>query len=94
MRNKRSATLRNDLGEHQEALQLYDRALKIKEATYGPQHSSVAQTLMNIANVRKDLGEQQEAKALYLRCEQIYAAVYGAEHAHTIWFGKAAADCD
>ena len=27
------AMVRDDLGEHQEALQLYDRALKIKEAT-------------------------------------------------------------
>eukprot|EP01043_Picozoa_sp_COSAG02_P027319 COSAG02_NODE_1606_length_11716_cov_7.032022_4_plen_67_part_00 len=61
----------DDLGEHQEALQLYDRALKIDEATYGPQHSEVATTLRNIADVWKDLGEKQEAKALYLRCEQI-----------------------
>ena len=67
-----------DFGEHQEALQLYDRALKIK--AYGPQHSSVGDTLYNMAVLRKSLGEMAEAKALYLRCEQIYAAVYGADH--------------
>eukprot|EP01043_Picozoa_sp_COSAG02_P027320 COSAG02_NODE_1606_length_11716_cov_7.032022_5_plen_1312_part_01 len=61
------AMVRDDLGEHQEALQLYDRALKIMEATYGPQHSSVAATLNNMASVRKALGEHQEALQLYDR---------------------------
>jgi tetratricopeptide (TPR) repeat protein len=88
------AIVRKALGEHQEALQLYDRALKIREATYGPQHSSVGDTLYNMAVLRKSLGEMAEAKALYLRCEQIYAAVYGADHSETVDARKRAAACD
>ena len=88
------AIVRNELGEHQEALQLYDRALKIREATYGPQHSWVGDTLYNMALLQKRVGELQEAKALFLRSEQISAATYGADHAYTIDARNQAASCD
>ena len=88
------ASVRNELGEKQEALQLYDRALKIREATYGPQHSSVAQTLFNIANLRRQTGDTQEAKALYSRCEQVFATMLGTDHSYTVMARNGVAACD
>jgi tetratricopeptide (TPR) repeat protein len=46
-----------DLGELQEARKCFERALKIDEAVYGPDHPVVATRVNNLGGVLKDLGE-------------------------------------
>src|SRR5690606_15387790 len=46
----------NDLGDHAGARSAFERALRIDEATYGPDHPSVAIRVNNLGLVLQDLG--------------------------------------
>ena len=49
------------MGRFEEALPLYDRSLKIREKTYGPDHPDVAQSLNNRALLLSSMGRFEEA---------------------------------
>ena len=76
--------MRDDLGEREAALELYARALAIKEKAYGPDHTSVADTLYNMALLHKAADDVESAKSLFSRCVQIYASSYGSDHSETL----------
>jgi Tfp pilus assembly protein PilF len=59
---------------------IYERALAIREAAYGPDHPEVAVSLGNLANVQRQLGEPRAARANYERALAIDKAAYGPDH--------------
>jgi tetratricopeptide (TPR) repeat protein len=58
----------------------YERALKIDEAAYGPDHPNVATYVNNLGLVLQALGELAEARAAFERALKIGEAVYGPDH--------------
>jgi tetratricopeptide (TPR) repeat protein len=58
----------------------FERALKIAEAAYGPEHPNVATAVNNLGGVLHDQGELAGARACYERALKIDEAVYGPEH--------------
>ena len=50
-----------------EAWSLFERGLRIDEASYGPDHTNVATDLVNLASVLRDLGEPAAARPLVER---------------------------
>ncbi len=71
------------LGEHGRpaaALPLFERALAIDEAVYGPDHPDVAADLNNQAEALRTLGRATDALPLYARALAIDEAVYGPDH--------------
>ena len=67
--------------EFSSAKALHERALKIDEATHGPDHADVAIDLNNLGLVLKDLGDLQGARAHHERALKIGEATYGKDQA-------------
>ncbi|MEM9938369.1 MAG: tetratricopeptide repeat protein [Pseudomonadota bacterium] len=65
---------------HDEAEPLYRRALAIDEASYGPDHPSVAIRLNNLAGLRLATNRLDEAEPLYRRALAIDEASLGPDH--------------
>ena len=63
-----------------EAMALYERALAIKEAAYGREHTALASTLSNMGVVLRQHGKLDEAMALYERALAI-------KEARGVWAG-------
>lgn len=63
---------------------MFERALAINEAAYGPQHPTVAGSLGNLALVLRDLGERAAARPLLERALAINEAAHGPQHPMTI----------
>ena len=63
-----------------EAKPLMERALRIDEASYGPDHPTVAIRLGNLAMILRDLGDPAGAKPLLERALRIDEASYGPDH--------------
>ncbi|WP_230205237.1 FxSxx-COOH system tetratricopeptide repeat protein, partial [Parafrankia elaeagni] len=63
----RAATYLQEHGRAGEALPLFQRALAITEATYGPDHPDLATRLNNLASALQDLGRAGEALPLFQR---------------------------
>eukprot|EP00913_Durusdinium_trenchii_P024245 g22764.t1 len=70
------------LGEEQEALSLYLRALEIREKVLGPKHFYVATTLDSIANLQDRMGQVAEALDFACRSLSIWERFFGPEHSH------------
>jgi tetratricopeptide (TPR) repeat protein len=76
----RAATYLQVHGQLGEARPLFERALAITEAAYGPHHPTVATRLNNLAGALRDLGQPSEARPLYERALAIDEATYGPHH--------------
>lgn len=63
-----------------EAKALYERALKIDEKTYGPDHPEVATDVNNLGSVLKDLGDLAGAKQCCERALKIGEKNHGPDH--------------
>jgi tetratricopeptide (TPR) repeat protein len=63
-----------------EAKQSYQRAIKIGEATVGPDHTEVATYVNNLGNVLEDLGDLARARQCYERALRIDEAAFGPDH--------------
>ena len=68
-------------GKLDEAKAMYRRALSIKEAALGPNHTSVAPTLHCLADLLRQQGEHAEAKALMKRARAIDEAMHAGQGA-------------
>jgi tetratricopeptide (TPR) repeat protein len=62
----------SDLADYAGAKAAYERALKIDEATYGPDHPTVAIRVNNLGGVLQALGDLAGAKAAYERALKIF----------------------
>jgi len=71
------------LGEFGAARSALERALKIDEKVYGPDHPNVARDVNNLGSVLKDLGDLQEAKKCYERALKIFREKLGKNHPNT-----------
>jgi tetratricopeptide (TPR) repeat protein len=63
-----------------EALPPLERALRIHEAAYGPDHPDVAIDLNYVGRALADLGRPAEALSLQQRALRIREAAYGPDH--------------
>jgi tetratricopeptide (TPR) repeat protein len=55
-----------------QARQCYERALRIDEATFGPDHPNVAIRVNNLGSVLKALGDLAQARQCYERALRIF----------------------
>jgi tetratricopeptide (TPR) repeat protein len=72
-----------DLGDLGGAKAAYERALRIDEKTFGPEHPSVATDVNNLGSVLQDLGDLGGAKAAYERALAIFRKFLGEDHPNT-----------
>jgi len=63
-----------------EAKEMFERALSIDEASYGPDHPQVAIDVNNLGGVLQDLGDLEGAKKMYERALAIDESRYGPNH--------------
>ena len=70
-------------GQAAQALPLEERALRITEATLGPDHPTTATRLNNLASTFSDLGRHTEALPLQERALRITEATLGPDHPTT-----------
>jgi tetratricopeptide (TPR) repeat protein len=71
------------LGRPAEALPLHQRALRIQEVAYGPDHPDMAIDLNDVGRVLSALGRHAEALPLQERALCIHEAAYGPDHPST-----------
>jgi tetratricopeptide (TPR) repeat protein len=67
-------------GEFAEARATLERALKIDEQVYGPDHPDVARDVNNLGLVLHDQGNLEDARKCYERALKINELVYGPDH--------------
>jgi Tfp pilus assembly protein PilF len=63
-----------------EAKSAYERALKIEENVYGPDHPEVAATVDNLGIVLRQMGDLEGAKEYHERALEIFEHAYGPDH--------------
>ena len=68
------------LGEYELARVLGERMLALQIAEHGPDHTSVGQTLNNMAIVLKAQGKYDEAMAMYERALEVKTKALGPDH--------------
>ena len=68
------------LGEFGAARSALERALKIDERVYGPDHPDVATRVNNLGSVLRNLGDFQEARKCFERALKIDEQVCGSDH--------------
>lgn len=68
------------IADYQGAKSANERALKIDEATLGPDHPDVARDVNNLGEVLQELGDLAGARAAYERALKIDEAAFGPEH--------------
>eukprot|EP00971_Amphidinium_carterae_P058419 1155748-Amphidinium_carterae.1 len=57
-----------------------ERALRMEEAHYGPDHQELAKTLMNLGNAYGEFGDASKMRDCLERALQIEEAHYGPDH--------------
>ncbi len=72
-----------DRAQFAEAKEAFERAIKIDEATYGPDHPTVAIRVNNLGSVLQDLGDLQNARLCFERALRIFRQFLGDEHPST-----------
>jgi len=73
-------------GNLQKARKCVERALRIDERTYGPDHPNVAIKVNNLGTVLQELGDLQGAKKCFERARQIDEKVFGNDHFYVARF--------
>ena len=68
-------------GKYQSAIPLAQRALELKEKTWGPDHPNVATALNNLASLYRYDGQYALAESLYKRALDIDERAFGPAHA-------------
>jgi tetratricopeptide (TPR) repeat protein len=68
------------VGKYAEALPIATEALKVAEATFGPDDARVATALNNLAMVYDDLGQYANSEPLYQRALSIREKALGPDH--------------
>ena len=72
-----------DLGETEKAKSCIERALKINENAFGPDHSNVARDVNGLGLVLRDLGEVEKAKSCFEQSLRVLQNLLGEDHPRT-----------
>ena len=70
------------LGEHNQAKELFEKALVIRKKIFGEDHAKVAKCYNDLASVYKSLGEYNRAKELHEKALVISKKDFGEDHAN------------
>ena len=73
----------NDMGNHQEAIELHRRALEAREKTLGPEHPETLQSVSHLAVALHGRGDLSEALALQRRALEARERHLGPQHPST-----------
>merc|ERR1719203_282293 len=82
------------LGDGEKALDLLNRALRIKERDYGKEHPQVALTLANLGIAHGEVGNQEKKADFLHRAQSILERGYGATHPQTLRVKKMIEEID
>ena len=77
---QKAAHYLSDRGRYEQAEPLYQRALRIEQQIWGPEHPQVAETLCDLAYLSYVLGQYQQAEPLFQRALSIWEHVLGPTH--------------
>ncbi|WP_447980148.1 tetratricopeptide repeat protein [Candidatus Nitrospira bockiana] len=77
---ERTAVFYFESGNAVLAQPLFERALRIREQTLGPEGLALAGTLLHLGEVYRSLGKDDLARAAFQRAWDIRAKVWGADH--------------
>ena len=83
--NESGLYLRTPLGQFSAARSALERALKIAEAVYGPNHAYVARILNDIGEVLNALGDLKGAIKCHEKALEIREKVLGPDHPDVAW---------
>ena len=72
----------NRLGEYNQTIELYEKALWIRKKILGEDHADVATIYSKLASVYNRLGEYNQAKELYEKALTIRRKIFCEDHAH------------
>jgi len=67
-------------GKYAEATSVAQEALRVAEATFGPEHPGLARSLNNLAALYKEQGKYAEAEPLHQRALRMWEKALGPEH--------------
>ncbi|MFZ5909788.1 MAG: tetratricopeptide repeat protein [Chloroflexota bacterium] len=70
----------SDLADYAGAKLAYERALRIAETAFGPDHPNVARNVNNLGLVLQDLGDLAGARACFERALRIAETAFGPDH--------------
>jgi tetratricopeptide (TPR) repeat protein len=71
-------------GQYDRAIELYERALRIQEATLGEMHASTAGTISSMGTAYGEKGQYDRATALTERALHICRSALGPQHPQTL----------
>jgi hypothetical protein len=71
-------------GQYDRAIELYERALRIEEATLGEMHAQTAETIMSMGGAYENKGQNDRAIAATERALRICHQVLGPDHPQTL----------
>lgn len=77
---QKAAHYLSDRGRYEQAEPLYERALRIGQQIWGPEHPQVASTLCDLAFLYDNLGQYQQAESLFQRALSLWESVRGPAH--------------
>eukprot|EP00555_Chaetoceros_dichaeta_P015442 CAMPEP_0198275746 /NCGR_PEP_ID=MMETSP1447-20131203/64940_1 /TAXON_ID=420782 /ORGANISM="Chaetoceros dichaeta, Strain CCMP1751" /LENGTH=509 /DNA_ID=CAMNT_0043970641 /DNA_START=48 /DNA_END=1577 /DNA_ORIENTATION=- len=72
-----------ETNDYDKAIELYEKALAVREEVLGKEHTSTAATYNNIAMVMKKQGDLDEALKMHHKCLAVKEKVLGEEHTST-----------
>jgi tetratricopeptide (TPR) repeat protein len=75
--------LSDSQGEYEQALPLYQEALKITEQVLGKQHPNTALSIWWLATYYEKMQDYEQALPLYQAALDIYINTLGEQHPHT-----------
>jgi tetratricopeptide (TPR) repeat protein len=78
------AILLKQKGRFDDALALYEEALRIKRSKLGAHHTSTLTSMSNLAGLLTALGKHQEARVLYEESLQGHKSALGSQHPDTL----------
>ena len=70
-------------GKLDEAMAMYEEALRITKKNLGPEHAAVGLPLFNVANVLETQGNAAKAASTYEEAARIFTSALGPEHRYT-----------
>ena len=70
-------------GRYKEALEEYEKCLKIRVDKLGHEHPDVAISKFNLASLLRNMDKAAESKQMFTEAAGIFRAALGADHPHT-----------